>query len=82
MGGEKVIGQVPDLLQIKFRCRVRVHHGGVVDVFAIFSHQCTDGEFLHIDVGADECCELWRQFTNIGGLDATVIDEARNFSCR
>ncbi len=79
MGRNQVIHKVPNLLEVQFCGRVRVHHGCVVDVVAVFSHHRPDSQFLHVDVGADEGRKLRRQFADESGLDAPVIDEARHF---
>ncbi len=36
---QQIVDELPDLIQIQLGCRVRVHHGRVVDVLAVFLHQ-------------------------------------------
>ena len=79
MGDNEFINEIPNLLQIKFCCRVRVHHGSVIDVFAFLFHKSAHREFLYVDVGSDKRRELWRKVTNESRLDAAVIDQAWHF---
>ena len=76
MGGEQVVDQVPDLVEVELGRRVRIHHRGVIDVLAVLGHQRRDGQFLHVDVGADQRGQLRRQGADIGRLDAVAVDEA------
>ncbi len=54
VGLDELIAHGPDLGEGELGGGVRVHHGGVVDVLALASEECLDGEFLDVDVGADE----------------------------
>ena len=79
MRGEQVVDEVPDLVEVEFGRSVRVHHRGVIKMLAIFVHQRGDGQFLHIDVGADQRGKLRRQFADECRLDARGVDQARHF---
>jgi hypothetical protein len=71
--------EIPYLLQIQLGSRMRIHHGGMVDVFAVLRDKSPYGEFLHVDIGTDERRELWRQVADGGGLYAIVVNKAGNF---
>ncbi len=66
MRGNEIIHQPPYLVEIKLGRRVRVHHGGVVDMLAIFVDQRANRQFLHIDIGSDQRRELGRLVSRDG----------------
>ena len=75
---DEIFDNIPYLLQVKLRRSVWVHHRGMEDVFAVFSHQGMNGQFLNIDVGANQGRQLRWQIANEGGLNAPVIYQARH----
>ncbi len=76
MGLEQRLGHRPSLLG-SAHCRdQRVDRDGVVDVVPVAGQRSLHSQGLHSDVGAVESCELERQRTDRGGLDAVVVDQA------
>src|SRR5690606_11279085 len=75
----KLITHGPDLRQGELRGCVWVHHGGVVDILALAGKECLNSELLDVDVCADMGRELWREVTDIRGLDALLVYEAGHF---
>ena len=51
----------------------------MIDGFAITLDSCLHNQFLHIDVGAVEPCELGRIVRNRCGLDAVAINQTGYF---
>ena len=82
MSLDEIVNDVPDLIQIEFGSGVWVHHGGMIDMLALFFDQRPHGELLHIDIGAHQRCKLGRQFADIGRLQTIVVDQARHFHGR
>ena len=41
--------------EVEFGRRMRFHLRGVIDVFLILGHQRLHSQFLHVDIGADQC---------------------------
>ena len=58
---DHVIDKVPDLIDIQFRCRVGVHHSGMVDMLALAGQRRLDGQSLDVDLrGRPGWCRRWR----------------------
>ena len=78
MGLEQLLGHRASLLEGADRRGQRVHRDGVVDVVPVAGECSLHRRGLYSDVGAVERCELERQRTDRGGLDAVVVDQARD----
>ena len=70
MGGQKVVRQVPDLVEVQFGPGVRVQHRGVIDVLGVFGQQRLHRQVLHVDVGAHQRDQLRRDVAHDGRLQA------------
>ena len=73
---DQLVDQRPYLVEVKFRCRVRIEHRSVIDVFAAFFHQRSHCQFLDIDVRPHQRDQLRWNAVDHGRLDAAGIDEA------
>ena len=54
MGNNQIIDQRVDLAQVQLCRRVRVEHGGMVDMRAVFRQERLHGQFLQILVDAHQ----------------------------
>src|SRR5271170_1146710 len=79
MRGDQLVDQAPNLIEVELGRSVRVHHRGVVDVFAVLGHEGADGELLDIDVGADQRGQLRRERAHSSRMNARRIHEAGDF---
>ena len=76
VGGEELVGELGDLVQVEFGGRVGVEHRSVVYVFASAGLEGFNGECLGADVGADERSELRRELADWLGVSpepSTVV---------
>ena len=79
VGGKQVVGQVPDLVEIKLGPGMGIKHRRVVDVFGVLIDQGRNGKFLHIDIGAHQSDQLRRNVFDNSGLQAVAVHQHRDF---
>ena len=77
--GQKIIDQVPDLIEVKFRRRVRIQHRCMVNPISVLLQNCFDRQGLDIDIRLHQGCEMGRNLPNLNWLNAAFIDDTRNF---
>src|SRR5690606_1992270 len=76
--GKQIVDQRADLLQVQLGGRVRVQHGGVIDVLALAGDGGFNRQLLDVHVRAHERGQLGRNLAHAGWLDAVRVDEARH----
>ena len=61
MRGDQVFDERADLAQVQFGRRVRIEHGGVVDMVAILGQKGLHRQFLHVHICTHQCGQLRRE---------------------
>ena len=80
MGGDEIVDEGPDLIEVKLGGGVRIHHGGVVDMLALADERRFNRETLNIDVCLHQGGELRRQRADMRRLNAALVDQHRHFN--
>ena len=78
MGGEEILDERPDLVQIKLGGSMRVEHGRVIDQIAIALQDCFNRQRLHVDVRLHERSKEGRDSSDPNRLNAVLANYARN----
>ena len=80
MRRQQFINQRPNLVEGQFGCRVRVEHGGVVDMLAFTAYQRLHRQLLNINIGLHQRCELRRQRADFLWAQPFAVNQTGHFN--
>ena len=79
MSSNEIIYQAPYLVEIEFRCSMRIQHRRMIYSLWILLENRFDGERLHVYVRLHQCGKMGWNSPDLNRLDPVFVDDARHF---
>ena len=79
MRRQQIIDQMPDLVEVQFSRRMRVQHGGVINMFSLAGQQRFNRQLLDVDIGLHQSGEMRRQMADFLRVQTVPVNQARYF---